>query len=297
MPRLSAWMLAVLVALPPFGAAAEGGFRIELDGEARLGYGDHLPEDEPYLSGDASLFVGYGQFPVLLELGLYGYGNDRDTPHETYGALAYRTTAGQLSVGVPRPAYDAHAVPVLDRAFPLLGFDRTLSTRSHVTYGSMFLSELQYGIAWHGAAGDLRYSVSVHDVPDSPDRAASAGVTWTSAALTLSGAVEVVDDETDTSANVKVRAERSFGDFTLGGGYYYPDSREAPDFVEGSLSYRLNDRTTLTAVAQGSPGDADSTIVGLAGEVRLRDWLSLHAGAARDPSGDAAIDLGIGFAF
>jgi hypothetical protein len=276
------------------GPASAGGLTDlswEFEGTLQLGLSDRTTGAEVFAVTDATARLTYGRFTA--ELGLFGRADGLDTPHETYGALGIHLGKnGHLTVGVPRPAYDAFAVSQLETEFPALSIERVQQTRSAATYGAMFNNWLPYGAAYQGQVQQLSYALSAH-YADTPDALVlGAGVGMAVDDWHLSGAVESADG----TINAKAQAARDFGRFRAGLGYFATGAAGVADLVEGYAQFSATDRIDLTAIVQ-SPVDGGAASGGLTARYAITDATALQVGIGSDTGQDPFFSAGVKFDF
>ena len=122
-------------------------FTFGSEGRLAAGYTDQVPGTDITLFGDATARLSLDNAPLGFELGVFGFANVVDTPHETYGTFTWDFAQGRrLFLGVPRPAYDSFAISAVETMLPALGVSHTAATRSQATYGAMFEGFLPYGL-------------------------------------------------------------------------------------------------------------------------------------------------------
>lgn len=281
MPRhrfSSAIAVCTLVALP-FPALAGSGLHLQADGTFRLGYGAYSRGESAFLMSDGTLSLTFRNLPVSLELGVFGFANEADTPHETYGTVALTFDGyGTLRAGVPRPAYDLVLPSRLDGAFPLLSHDRIATTRSHATSTTMFGYALPWGVSWQGNG----FAASAHLDSVFHTRIASLSYQTDLDALTIAGAVELVDARTGTTMNAKVGLDHQNGPIGLHGILFFPGSTSAPTSAELSTDWQIGSKTRIGALIHAPLEGTTDPVTGVFGHFDMSGHLGLDAGLASD---------------
>ncbi|KMW56859.1 hypothetical protein AIOL_001816 [Candidatus Rhodobacter oscarellae] len=264
---------------------------VSAEGTFALGVTDRVPGADAFLVGDGTVRLSFGRFGA--ELGVYGRADALDTPHETYGTLTLDIGAnGRLSVGVPRPAYDAFAVSALETHFPSLGIDRTRATRSAATFGAMFADWLPVGARFTNSTGDLSYAVSAHSAENPGATVVGFGLGTRAGDWTLSGAIESVDGDVSAKAAVS----RDFGAFSGGLAYFAPEAAGLSDLVEGFATYSISDQLDVTGVVQ-APVDGGSVTGGVSARYSFTEATSVSLGVASDAGSDAVYSAFLGLRF
>ncbi|WP_172294964.1 hypothetical protein [Pseudoruegeria sp. HB172150] len=274
-------------------AQAQSSLPIETSGGVALGFADRLPESGLFLSGDLNLRLSFNRVPLGLELGVYGYADEADSPHETFGAVTWDFGNSRISAGVPHPAYDSFAVSALERSFPTIAADHAERTRSEATWGPMHDGYLPWGARFDGRSGQLSYAVSVHNVSNHDTVIGSVGLGYTSGDWDVSVALESNDDG-DSSG--KLQAQWHGPKVDAGLGLFAPGADDEPTFVEGFAVYRAFGAVTLSGVVQ-LPLDGSDVTAGLAGRYDFNERVGLSLGVASDTEADTVVNGFVGLNF
>lgn len=280
----------IVGAAPAFAEGLQGTF-FSSGGRLSFGFSDRAQGADAFAVADASARVGYKR--VSAELGFFGRGDALDTPHETYGALGLSLSEAEtLSIGVPRPAYDAFAVSRLELEFPSLSIDRVAQTRSAATSGAMFLGWLPFGATYQRQHEGFDYALSFHRAEGQSQPILGLGIGTQTGPWTLSGAVE----SAPAGMSLKAQAVRDMGRWSGGVTYYAPAGAGLSDLVEFYADIRVHSRVRVTAIIQtpvyGSAGSG-----GLAGHYALTEDLMLNVGVGSDSGSRTFFSTGLSYGF
>ncbi|WP_275631219.1 hypothetical protein [Psychromarinibacter halotolerans] len=289
------WCLACAVAIAGHAASADDSWPFNAEGRATIGLTNRIPGAAPFLAGDVLFSLGVSGTPLSFELGAYGYLNRTDTPHETYGALAWTFPVAKVSAGVVKPAYDSFALSALDRILPTLGAERARQTRSEATWGAMFDGYLPLGARVESRIGPVDLAVSAHRDKSRKATLVAVGAAWTQGAWTVSGAVEGdVDDDTGTQA--KLAAEWRGDRLSAGAAVFVPDSTTLPDLLELSGTYAAAPRIELSGAVQ-IPLDGAAATVAASGRYQMNSGIGVNIGAGVEDGHDAVVSTYLDWRF
>ena len=289
------WCVAVALSIVGHSASANDSWPFRAEGTAMLGVTNRIPGAAPFLSGDVLLTLDAGRTPLSFELGAYGYLNRTDTPHETYGALAWRFPGAKISAGVVKPAYDSFAVSAVDRILPTLGAERAMQTRSEATWGAMFDGYLPLGARVESRVGAVDVAVSAHREKSRKATIVSVGAAWTQGAWTLSGAFEG-DLDNDTGTHAKLAARWTGDRLSAGAAVFLPDSTTLPDLLELSGTYAAAPRIDLSGAVQ-VPLDGAAATVAVSGRYQMNGGFGLNIGAGIEDGDDAVVSTYLDWRF
>ncbi|WP_439156097.1 hypothetical protein [Yoonia sp.] len=227
-----------------------------------------------YLFGDFTLSASAGGWQAAL--GMFGVVGRL---HETYADISYDTGTLRATVGFPRPAYDLVAGSAITDVMPRLALDSIGISRSRATAGTMFEPEfLPYGGVLGGEAGDLRYAISLHGVPDYDVTIAGSGLSLQKGAWRYDVGLEAVDQNAAVDWNTKLRLGLVRDRLELSLGAFHPAANGQPDAVEASLRYDLTDNTQITAVTRHQRKGDPTQVIGLRFDIGT--VFAVNAGAA-----------------
>ncbi|WP_425050720.1 hypothetical protein [Psychromarinibacter sp. S121] len=292
---MRAWGLAIILAATGGVAQADGAWPFRAEGWVALGATDRIPGSAPFVAGDLLLSLGVGRTPLSFELGAYGYLNKTDTPHETYGALAWTFPGAKVSAGVVKPAYDSFAPSALDKILPTLGAERATMTRSEATWGAMFDGYLPLGARLDASLGPVDFAVSAHREKSRKVTIVAVGAAWSQGAWTFSGAVDG-DLDHDTGTHAKLAALWTGARMTAGAAVFVPDSATLPDLFEVSGSYAVTPDFGLSGVVQ-VPLDGSASTLAVSGRYQLANGIGVNLGAGLEDGDDTAVSAYLDWRF
>jgi hypothetical protein len=215
------------------------------------------------------------------ELGMFGVVGRL---HETYAAVTYKTTFGDLGIGFPRPAYDDFATSALTGVMPRLSLDSIGYIRSRATYGTMYHSEyLPYGLRFSAQTDAIAYAVSLHAVPGHSDVIAGGAMRWMDGSWRVDLAAEAVVGATSTDWNTKAQVMRNIGPGELGLGMFHAQANDQTALVEAFGRFDVGYETEVTGVVR--KGEDTRVGFGLGVSKQIKSRWALQAGVfGRDTS-------------
>lgn len=283
------FFLSVCLSLAPVTAFSQSADWAE--GTATVGYLEDADNSENFVFGDFTLKWAQGTWGG--ELGMFGAVGRL---HETYAAATYRTDAGILSFGFPRPSYDDFASSALTKIMPRLSLESIGSIRSRTTYGTMNLSEfLPYGAHYSSQTAAVDYSMSLHAVPDYPDVIAGGAVRLTQGPWTVDFATEAVVQSDVTQWNTKAQIVGVSEHATFGFGIFNPQANDQNMMVEAFSSFEVSDQAEITSLVRMSASDDPMFGLGLAQQISSQ-WFVL-AGVYGSDKGDLAASASLNMHF
>ncbi len=268
-----------------------------ISGSGRLSFGvtDRVPDADLYLFGDATLRFAPPSARWGIELGLFGYDNAQDTPHETYATVTWDTGTLRVSAGVPRAAYDSFAVSAFDGSFPTFSVDQAPLTRSVATWGPLFAGHVPYGVRLDAQTTDLTFAASIHHAGSVDITTASVGMAYALGAVTLAAGVEGSFGATDTVSG-KFQAFWSNGNVEAGLGLYAPGAAGLEETAELFATVSPSDRLSVTGIVQ-APLSGGTTTGGVSGRYAINDRFNVSVGALGVTGNDPTYNASIGFNF
>ncbi|WP_141246526.1 hypothetical protein [Actibacterium ureilyticum] len=265
-----------------------------LQGELRLGAVDTDTGTEATVFADFDWQYRLGSGG--LAFGSYGVWTEDTHPHETYATLFVDLGGGQLSAGVPRPAYDQFAVAAVDHAFPSLGISFVGSTRSHATAVAADGAGVPLGLMYRAGADDLGWAVSAHDIDRTDTQLLSFGAGFAVQDWQFSVATEWVDGPGDSDLNAKIQGGTALGSAWLSASYFTAGAQDAPDLAELAATLPVNDRLSATLFSVLPTEDLDDSYLGAAARYTLGRHVVLDAAAAHG-DGDTWLGASVGLQF
>lgn len=283
------WALGIILSMTAAPSLAE------ITGELRLGGTEAGILSGPALHVDLTWSAQWGRIGATL--GSYGVWTETEHPHETYAALTYQLGDGQLSVGVPRPAYDLFAVSALDRALPALGITNVAQTRSHATSQAAAGNGIPLGLSYVGTAQNLQYAVTALQIDDLNSSVVSVGGSWRPGPTWIDAAVELVDQPGGTDINAKLAMRHRVNTATYSVALFHNDSQNAGQAVEFAVGFPVLNNVQIDLFAQVPGSGLDQTMAGAAVEFPLGVYSFLHTALARDAAGNGAYSASLGWRF
>lgn len=243
----------------------------------------------------ADFTFSFGEGAIRTEIGWFGMVGRL---HETYGALTYGRNQSKVSVGFPRPVYDGFAQTRLIDKQPREGLDHIWMSGSRATYGAMTIDGyLPYGARYDGQIRGVDVAASVHGVTGSDEIIIGIGAGLSLGDWALASGIEVTELGGDFSTNAKVRAERQFTGYSLGGAYYHPEANDGADHLEGYASFHPTQHLGIEAVAILPLSGADQPTYGASVQYDVGYGLALRASAIHPEATRDTLGLALRWAF
>lgn len=253
-----------------------------------------------FIQGDEQISFGFGDLALAYEKGLWraslGMFGVVGRLHETYADISYLADQTRITVGFPRPAYDAVAISPFTKIMPRLSLETIGISRSRATYGTMHQSDfLPYGAVVDGQAGRARYGLSFHGVPNWDVTIAGLGLAFTTGRIRTEIGIEAVDQEGKIDWNTKTQLTNEVGDFTFGIGIYMASANTQADVLEGFASYAVTDQWKITGILR-IPHDEDVIHVIGVGHAMTQS-VAVDLGVAATGTDDLAVETALRYSF
>lgn len=291
------YILAALVALSAFPAAAQDGNGLTFGGDVKLEY-VNANSDLWALDGDVGLSWRSGGllgFDAALDTTfLHNNGNDDDLTN-VWAALVLSTGVGEFAVGAPRPLLETMAVMPKFSSSRVLDLETTIFRGPITPVASAQDNGLTPGITYQKEAGSLTFGAGYHHLNDLDADTFEGIMRYQAGAVSLFVSGEYGRTPGPNTTILQIGGMYDADRFDLGAALSRFDSSLSANSLRLYGSFDVMSSLTLRGDAL-LVQDAND-IYSLSATYGMQNGLYVEGGGTKIVGQDEVYDLGVGFKF